>query len=217
MRRSGKKEKQSMERYLNAGSSFVRRQYAPHLALTLLFCGMSGFFVSFRNLEADQAAKVMEMYVTFAGILLMTPLFMPEQNREIWLLEKSKAMPMWRLYLMRVVEAVICLALLVTVFIQLMKQGNSQFPMWDMWSGSFCEILFLGSIGFFISGVTNQVILGYMVSVVYFLANIGASKYLGKFALFQMMQGSYDFAWVMFITALVLIVGGILLREKMSR
>lgn len=206
-----------MERYLNAGSSFVRRQYAPHLALTLLFCCMSGFFVSFRNLEAAQAAKVMEMYAAFAGILLLTPLFMPEQDREIWLLEKSKAMPMWKLYLIRVIEAVICLAVIVSVFIQVMKQGNSQFPVGEMWSGSFCEILFLGSIGFFVSGITNQVILGYMVSVIYFVANIGAAKYLGKFALFQMMKGSYDFVWVMLTAALVLILGGILLREKMSR
>lgn len=206
-----------MERYLNAGSSFVRRQYAPHLALTLLFCCMSGFFVSFRNLGAEQAAKVMEMYVAFTGILLLTPLFMPEQNREIWLLEKSKAMPMWRLYLMRVVEAVVCLAFIVTVFIQVMKQGDSQFPVGDMWSGSFCEILFLGSIGFFVSGITNQVVLGYMVSIVYFLANIGAAKYLGKFALFQMMRGTYDFVWILLTAAIVLIVGGIVLREKLNR
>ncbi len=39
-----------MERYLNAGGSFIRRQYAPHILLTVLFCVMSGFFVSFRNL-----------------------------------------------------------------------------------------------------------------------------------------------------------------------
>lgn len=58
-----------MERYLSAGSSFIRRQYAPHLGITLLFCCMSGFFVSFRNLDAMQAAKVMEMYVAFNGIL----------------------------------------------------------------------------------------------------------------------------------------------------
>ena len=72
-----------MEKYLSAGSSFVRRQYAPHLLLTLLFALMSGFFVSFRNLDGVQAAKVMELYASFGGILLLTPLFLPEQNREI--------------------------------------------------------------------------------------------------------------------------------------
>lgn len=100
-----------MEKYLSAGSSFIRRQYAPHLLVTLLFCCMSGFFVSFRNLDSQQAAKVMEMYAAFAGILLLTPLFMPEQNREIWLLEKSRATSLWKLYLIRLLGAAAVLAL----------------------------------------------------------------------------------------------------------
>ena len=82
-----------MENYLSAGSSFIRRQYAPHLLLALLVLLMSGFFISYRNLDAGQAAKVMEVYAAFGGILLLTPLFLPEQNREIWLLKRSKAMP----------------------------------------------------------------------------------------------------------------------------
>lgn len=205
-----------MEKYLRAGSSFIRRQYAPHLLATLLFCCMSGFFVSFRNLDASQAAKVMEMYGAFTGILLLTPLFLPEQNREIWLLEKSKATPLWKLYLIRLLAAAVLLAVVVTVFLQMLKQGNSQFDGTKLWIGSFCELFFLGSIGFFVSGITNQVVLGYMVSVVYFFVNIGAAKYLGDLALFQMMKGEYDFAVPMTLAALLLVAGGILLREKME-
>lgn len=203
-----------MEKYLSAGSSFIRRQYGPHLLVTLLFCCMSGFFVSFRNLDEQQAAKVMEMYAAFTGILLLTPLFMPEQNREIWLLEKSRATPLWKLYLVRLLEALTVLALVVTVFLWLMKEGNSQFAMGRLWPGSFCEICFLGAVGFFVSGVTNQVVLGYMAAVVYFFVNIGASKYLGKLALFQMMKGEYDFMLPMALAALLLTGGGILLRER---
>lgn len=203
-----------MERYLSAGGSFIRRQYAPHILLTVLFCGMSGFFVSFRNLDASQAAKVMEMYLAFTGILLFTPLFMPEQDREIWLLERSKATPLWQLYLIRVLEATVLLMAVITIFVLLMRQGNSVFSIDSLWIGSFAEILFLGSIGFFVSGVTNQVILGYMVSVLYFIVNIGGSKYLGKVALFQMMKGNYDFVALMLMAALVLLAGGIVLRER---
>lgn len=205
-----------MEKYLSAGSSFIRRQYAPHLLVTLLFCCMSGFFVSFRNLDSQQAAKVMEMYAAFAGILLLTPLFMPEQNREICLLEKSRATSLWKLYLIRLLGAAAVLAIVVTVFLWLMKQGNSRFDMTGLWLGSFCEICFLGSIGFFVSGITNQVVLGYMMSVVYFFVNIGASKYLGKLALFQMMKGEDDFMLPMAVAVLFLTGGGMLLRERFS-
>ena len=204
-----------MEKYLNIENSFFRRQYAPHLLVTMIFCCLSGFFVSFRNLDGLQAAKVMEMYVSFTGILLLVPLFLPEQNREVWLLEKSKATPLWKLYVIRLASAAVALALVVTVFLQLMRQGNSQFDGRGLWVGSFCEIFFLGSIGFFVSGITNQTVLGYMVSVVYFFANIGASKYLGVFALFQMMKGDYGFAAPMAGAAALLVAGGIWLRERL--
>lgn len=205
-----------MERYFSVGISFARRQYAPHLAVTLLFCCMSGFFVSFRNLDALQAAKVMEMYAAFTGILLLVPLFLPEQDREAWLLEKSKATPLWKLYAVRLLEATVLLAVVVTAFLWVMWQGNSQFGFGELWAGSFCEAFFLGSIGFFASGVTNQVVLGYMASIVYFFANIGASKYLGAFGLFQMMKGEYGFLAPMAALSLLLVAGGAVLREQLS-
>ena len=66
-------------------------------------------------------------------------------------------------------------------------------------------------------GITNQAVLGYMVSVIYFFANVGAAKHLGKFALFQMMKGNYDFVPVMLPAAAVLAAAGILLREQSAR
>lgn len=206
-----------MERYLKAGNSFLQKQYFPHLMITIIFCVMSGFFVSFRNLSPEQAAKVMEMFVIFVGILLFTPLFMPEQNREIWLLEKSKKMSLWKLYLIRIFQAVIILAVIVTVFIAILHAGNSEFQTGKLWLGSFFEISFLGSVGFCISGITNQVVLGYMASVLYFICNIGGSKYFGKLALFQMMKGEFDFIAWMAAGVLVLLTAGIVIREKLNQ
>lgn len=206
-----------MERYLSVGSSFLRRQYLPHLLVTLLLCIMSGFFVSFQNLSPEQAAKVMEMFVIFTGILLFTPLFMPEQNREIWLLEKSKQTSLWQLYLVRILEALVLLAVIVTVFIGILSLGNSEFEVGKLWLGSFVEILYLGAVGFFVSGITNQVVLGYMVSVLYFVGNIGGSKYFGKLALFQMMKGDFAFIPWMMAGTVILLVAGIVIREKINQ
>lgn len=206
-----------MERYLSVGNSFLRRQYLPHLLVTLLFCIMSVFFVSFQNLSPEQAAKVMEMFVIFTGILLFTPLFMPEQNREIWLLEKSKQTSLWQLYMVRILEAFVLLAVIVTVFIGILSLGNSEFEAGKLWLGSFIEILYLGAVGFFVSGITNQVILGYMVSILYFVGNIGGSKYFGKLALFQMMKGNFTFLPWMLAGAVVLLAAGIVIREKMNQ
>lgn len=204
-----------MEKYKMLTVSFVRRQYYPHLLLTLLLVAFSGGFVSLKELGSMQAAKVMEMYVAFAGILLFTPLFMPEQDKEIWDLERSKSTAMWKVYLTRVLLALPVCILAILLFVGLMKREGGDFDANILFRGACCEILFLGSIGFFVSAVTNQVVIGYMAAVVYFAVNIGGGKYLGKFALFRMMVGEYRTWMYWLIGAVVLFSGGILIREKM--
>lgn len=203
-----------MEKYGRLTVSFVKRQYYPHLLLTFLFVIFSGGFVSFRGLGSTQAAKVMEMYAAFAGILLFTPLFMPEQDKEIWDLERSKGTPMWQVYLPRILFALLVCLLVISLFVGFMIRGGGDFDAGILFLGACCEILFLGSIGFFASAVTNQVVIGYMIAVVYFAMNIGGGKYLGKFALFRMMQGEYG-SWIYWLSgAVVLLVAGVFVREK---
>ena len=56
-----------------------------------------------------------------------------------------------------------------------------------------------------------------MAAVVYFAINIGGGKYLGKFALFQMMRGEYG-TWMYWLAgAAVLFVAGIVVRENAVR
>jgi len=159
----------------------------------------------------------MEMYVAFTGILLFTPLFMPEQDREIWDLERSKETAMWQLYLPRILLAVLVCILVVSLFMGLMVRGGGSFDVGSLFLGACCEILFLGSIGFFASAVTNQVVVGYMIAVVYYAINIGGGKYLWKFALFQMMKGEYGSWGCWLLGAAVLLVSGVVVRERVRR
>lgn len=206
-----------MEKYVRITVSFVKKQYFPHLLLVLLFVAFSGGFVSFRGLEDAQAAKVMEMYVAFTGILLFTPLFMPEQDREIWDLERSKGTAMWQLYLPRILLAVLVCILVISLFLGIMVRGGGSFDAGSLFGGACCEILFLGGIGFFASAVTNQAVVGYMIAVVYYAMNISGGKYLGRFALFQMMRGEYG-SWIYwFLGAAALLVSGVAARERMRR
>lgn len=206
-----------MEKYVSLERSFIRRHYFPTLLLTLLLCALSGGIMSFRNLSQNQAAMVMEMYVAFLGILLLTPLFVPEQDREIWMLEQSKAFSLWKLYLLRTVTAIVILVLVISGFLGVLAVQSKGLDLGRLWWGSICEILFLGSLGYFVGAVTNQVILGYMVSVLYYIVNVGGSKRLGVFALFRMMKEEYGFWPYMLAAALLLIAAGVFLREFRSR
>lgn len=205
-----------MERYAKTVSSFLKYHYWYHLGLTVLFVVAAGAVLSFRNLDALGSAKVMEMYGILSGILLLVPLFMPEADTEIWLLEKSKATPLWSLYLGRLLAAILVLALVISIFILRLSLGGSVFEAGNLWLLSFCEALFLGAIGFFAGAVTNQVIIGYMLSIIYFVGNIGGAKYFGRFGLFPAMQmQAAATTWVWFFAGgMLLFAMGIRVRER---
>ncbi len=205
-----------MEKYIKLTVSFIKRQYYPHLLLTILFAVCSGGFVSFKGLGDTQAAKAMEMYVAFAGILLFVPLFMPEQDKDIWDLERSKGMPMWKVYLPRLLLASVCCLSVIALFLGIMVNGGGTFHAFLLFRGACCEIFFLGSIGYFTSAVTNQAVIGYMLAVIYFAVNLGGAKYLGNFALFQMMRGEYGTWMYWLLAAAALFAAGVALRERLA-
>ena len=159
----------------------------------------------------------MEMYVALTGIVLLTPLFMPEQDREIWRLEQSRVFPMWKLYALRIVTALAALAAVVTVFVGILACGNEGLNLWNLWLGGFCEAVFLGSLGYFTSALTNQAVLGYMISILYYAVNVGASDRLGVMGLFQMMRGRDGFLLPMLTGACALLILGTWLRERIGR
>jgi MFS family permease len=202
-----------MEKSIKLARDFIRYQYFPYLLLIIGICTCSVYFVSFRNLSASQVCKVLEHYLIFTGIVLLTPLFTGEQDREIWNLEQSKKTSMWSLYLTRIFIAVASIAIVVTIFLLIFENSNSEVLYKEMWLGAVSELIFLGSIGFFVSAITNHVILGIMVSIMYYVANFGGDKYFKKLALFQMTKGRYDFSEYMFIAALALVITGIYVRE----
>lgn len=205
-----------MEKYAKLESYYLKYHYFPHLLLAVFFCLVSGGFMSFRNLNQLQAAQVMEMYVILTGIILFVPVFMPEQDQDIWSLERSKSMPMWKLYFKRTITAAVVQALIISGFVFLLKMQSPVVEAGALWSGGFCEALFLGSIGYFCGAVLNQVIIGYMISILFFAANIGLSERFGVFGLFQMMrQNDSSLLWKL-AAGVLLLIAAIALRERLA-
>ncbi|MDD3279202.1 MAG: hypothetical protein PHG16_10045 [Lachnospiraceae bacterium] len=124
---------------------------------------------------------------------------------------------MWQIYVIRLIIALtLCLGIMA-VFLSIIKGSNSEVEFIKMWMGGISEVIFLGSIGYAVSGITNQVALGYMAAVMYYAVNIGAHDKFKKLGLFQMASGTYDFAGWMLAAAGVLLVAGIVICEERSR
>ena len=194
---------------------FVRYHYAPHLAITLIFCLISPAVIGYSNLDTAQAARVMEMYFSITGMLLFAPLLIPEQDRSIRALIRSKELPLWQLLTVRLVTAILVAAILVLVVLSIINNSGGTIAFGKLFAGSFAEILFLGSISFLAGSLTNQFILGYMAGFMYYAVNLGASKYLGHFALFQMLRGTYDFIpWMLTLGAIFFTIGTIYNEQR---
>ena len=126
-------------------------------------------------------------------------------------------LPMWKLYLGRLLLAVCALAAVVSILILRLLAGGSMFPVWILWRSAFCEALFLGGIGCFAAAITNQAVLGYMVSILYYAANMGMANRLWKFGLFPVCRGDEE-TWPWLLGAAVLLgAGGIWLREQIRK
>lgn len=199
----------ALERY------FVRYHYAPHLAIVLIFCLVSPAVIGYSNLDTAQTARVMEMYFSITGMLLFAPLLMPEQDLRIRALIRSKELPLWQLLMVRLATAALVAAVMILVILSIISSSGGTIAYGRLFAGSFAEIIFLGSISFLAGSLTNQFILGYMAGFMYYAVNLGASKYLGHFALFQMIRGTYDFIpWMLVLSAAFFIVGTICNEQR---
>lgn len=56
-------------------------------------------------------------------------------------------------------------------------------------------------MGLVIYSITDYVTIAYLVPFFYFIANISGGKYLGKFYLFSMMEGSFEENWYLLTLA----------------
>jgi membrane-associated HD superfamily phosphohydrolase len=199
-----------MERYLQIGKINLKLNLLPHLLIALVFLLVSPLMMGVENLDAARTAKVLELYVALLGIILLTPIFLPEQNQDIKDLMGSKYTSVTAVILIRVLEAFFSMAILIGGFILLLKQNYCSFPEMKYYLGTIAEAAFLGGLGFCAYSITDQIAIAYMVPMIYYILNYGSGKKLLKdFYLFSMAYGGYHEKVYLAITGFVLIVIGI--------
>ncbi len=134
----------------------------------------------------------MEGFVIIPGIVLLVPLLQPEHSREISEIVSSKVVSQRKIILSRIFIAVICLAVLFFSFAGIMKAFKCDFPYIKYVFGTFCSAIALGSTGLFASAVSGSTIIGYLVSISYFLFDkFTHGEYLSVFTLSSMQSGSF--------------------------
>lgn len=182
----------------------------PHLLLSVILLMLSPFLMGTMNLDAVSTARVLEMFVALLGIILLTPVFLPEQNKDIRDLVSARYTSAVSVFIIRVLEALFSLIVLVGIYILILQHNNCSFPEMKYYLGTLAEALFLGGLGLCAYSFFDQIAVAYMLPFMYYiLAFSGGRKLLKDFYLFSMLYGRYQEKINLAIAGGLLIIIGI--------
>lgn len=160
------------------------------------------------NLDEVHSAECLEQSVIIIGIILIVPMNVAEQGAAIREVVFTRKIPQWKVLFARILMAVVILVLLTGIFAEIMKMKNCTFPYMNYVTGTVISEIALGSIGFFAAVLSDSVVVGYLVSIGYFLINyLGNLSGAGIFCLFSMAAGNFmTKIWLFGISILLMTV-----------
>lgn len=204
-----------MERYVVVARENQKHNLWIPFLICILLLIVSPLFLGIENLTEPETAKVLEYYAVFISIILLPAAFLPEQDKDIRDLLSSKYMPVAKLYGIRMTQAIIYLMLLLGIYMCVLKAGNCEFAFLKLYMGELATMVFLGGMGIFFYALTDQVVVGYMIPLLYYMLNITISpnKIKGLY-LFSMSIGKYEWKWTLGMAGVVLLAAGIAIRSK---
>lgn len=193
----------------------IKHNFIYHLILALIIILLIPKIVGITALDYISSMKVTEMFLVFIGAVLLTPIFLPEQDKGIRDTVYSKKVSFIAVYFIRVLISCIALFIMVTAFVSVMKYNECDVNFTHIISG-FTSALFLGSLGLFVSGLTGNTVLGSMSCMIYYVFNVSLGKKLGIFNLFSMyMGGSISGKFILILlSALIISIGFMIVRER---
>ena len=69
-----------MGKYVEIAKVQLEYNIWKHLCISLFLLAVSPLFLGVSNLDPEQSARVLEIYVALIGIILFVPVFLPEQK-----------------------------------------------------------------------------------------------------------------------------------------
>jgi hypothetical protein len=199
-------------RYLEIAKKQIKLTLITNLLLALLILFITPVIFGINNLDNISSAFVLERFVALIGIILFTPIFLPEQDKNIAELVESKYTSHVKICLLRFILSTIFLFILISGFIIIMILMSCEFDTLRFILGTFATAFFLGAIGFLTSAISNNVVLGYMASLGYYVFNMFNASKTKIISLFSLGTGSFtEKYWLLGIGA-ALIVTGVLFR-----
>ncbi len=169
--------------YLSCLFINLKRNSLPHILAAAALTASVPLVFCLTSLTEPLAAQPLEMYLSLTGTLLLTPIFLPEQNAEIRDTVRMRKMSYLSVCALRLVYLCIILAVLYAVITAALVIGESRITPEHFWGG-ISTALFLGAAGVLGAALGGNTIIGYMASMLYYVVNFSLKTRLGVFFLF---------------------------------
>lgn len=206
----------SMVRLWGILKANFRLSIRNNLSLAILYLLIIPVLRSIENLNEIYSAECLEQSVMLIGILLIVPLHAAEHEAAIRDVVFTRKIPQWMVLLIRMITAIVMLVFLTGIFAEIMIVKNCTFPYMSYVVGTVISEMALGSVGFFAAVLSNSVIVGYLVSIGYFLFNyLGNISDTNIFCLFSMRTGDFiTKVWLFGISVLWITITLIYVKKK---
>lgn len=206
---------EEMERYQKIAYVNLKHNLIIPYVLVVLLCLLSPLVIGLENLNENQTAKVIEVFISLFGIILLMSIFTPDIDRDVRDIISSKKESMIVNHVLRSISALILIAVTGVLYLGWMALGSCDFSFSGMFFVLMANSIFLGGLGVFFFSISNQPVLGYMVPILYYVLNFGSGKkYLGDFYLFSVMQtGSYQEKYILLAGGIGLLVLSVIWRD----
>lgn len=194
----------------------LRHNFLPLLLLAVVIMILTPILFGTTGLDSKAAAVPLEMLISIIGIILLVPIFQPEQDEEIRDLVASKYVDSTYVHLIRVIYSIIGIVLLVMVFSIFMIMSGCEITI-ELIGGTIADAMFLGAIGLFTSAVTSNAPVSFMIPLLYYVLNLTMKSRFGNFNLFSMMSSDYHPNIWLFVSSIAFIVIAVLIKRGFDK
>lgn len=190
----------------------VRHNMTVHFAAAAAAVASTPVWAGINELNERMAARPLELISLIAGMILLTPIYMPEQDKNIYDVVRTKKTSHMVVCLIRFLTALTVAALLILCLSLTMKYNSSDITL-RLFASAAGGAFALGSIGMFASAVGNSSVTGYMVSSAYLVMNAFLRKKLGVFDLLPVSDGFTELSIWPYFAALILAASSLIIRK----
>lgn len=193
----------------------LRHNFLVHFGIAVAVAILTPLVFSISALDFASSARPLEMLLCMTGTVLLTPVFLPEQNENIRDVIRSKRFDYLSVCIIRVIYSIIALAAIIGVFVFVMKLCECDVTLAHFGAG-FGSAYFLGAIGLAFAKFGESPTVGYMASMIYYMLNFIGSK-LGGFWLFTMSNGMKSVNFSLMIWGTVIIAGTFIVSKIIDK